>query len=116
MTLEEAEKIFDVPPGRLQQFVSFGFIKAIGNACGATDYCDEDFNRIGLIETLLSAGFTPEETKRVLYLTENMGTDEEQIRMLRKRRNSLLSDIHEKQQLLDNLDFMIWHKRKQGGK
>jgi len=116
MTLEEAEKIFDVPPGRLQQFVSFGFIKAIGNACGVTDYCDEDFNRIGLIETLLSAGFTPEETKRFLYLTENMGTDEEQIRMLRKRRNSLLSDIHEKQQLLDNLDFMIWHKRKQGGK
>ncbi len=95
--------------------MSFGFIKSIGNTCGSTDYCTEDFDRIGLIETLLSAGFTPEETKKFLKLTENMGTDEEQIRMLRKRRNSLLNDIHEKQQLLDSLDFMIWNKKKQGG-
>lgn len=115
MTLEEAEKKFDLPPGRLKQYVSFGFIKSTGSTCGTTDYCAEDFERIGLIETLLSAGFSTEETKKFLHLTENMGTDEEQIRMLRKQRKSLLSDIHKKQQLIDNLDFMIWNKKKQGG-
>ena len=113
MTLEEAEKKFDLPPGRLKQYVSFGFIKGTGSAGDATDYCAEDFERIGLIETLLSAGFSTEETKEFLHLTENIGTDEEQIRMLRKRRNSLLNDIHEKQRLLDSLDFMIWNKKKQ---
>lgn len=32
MTLEEAEKKFDLPPGRLKQYVSFGFIKGTGSA------------------------------------------------------------------------------------
>ena len=40
-------------------------------------------------------------------------TNEEQIRMLRKQRFELLDGIHEKQQLLDQLDYMILEKKKQ---
>lgn len=113
MTLAEAEKKFNLPMDTLKKYVSFGFIQAKRSETHAEDYRDQDFERLGLIETLMSAGFTEEETLKYLALTENMGTDEEQIRMLRKQRRSLLNDIHKKQQLLDNIDFMIWDKKKE---
>lgn len=108
MTLEEAGKKFDFPIDKLQRYVSFGFIK--NNS--PDGYEEEDFNRLGLIETLLGAGFTVEEAGRYLSLTENTGSDAEQIRMLKKQRRLLLDDIHKKQQFLDNLDYMIWKKNR----
>ena len=38
-------------------------------------------------------------------------TKEEQIRILRKSRSQLLDEIHSKQQLLDQLDYMIHEVR-----
>ena len=111
MTLPEAEKKFALPIKTLEDYVAFGFIRKVEDAGNIPLYADEDFHRLGLIQTLLSAGFTPEETRAYLSLTENMGTDEEQVRMLRKQRWSLLNDIHKKQQILDKLDFMIWNKK-----
>lgn len=40
-------------------------------------------------------------------------TKENQVRILRKNRALLLDEIHEKQQLLDRLDYMI-HEIKEG--
>lgn len=37
---------------------------------------------------------------------------EEQIRILRKNRAQLLDEIHEKQQQLDQLDYMLYEIRK----
>ena len=113
MTLAEAEKKFNLPIDTLKKYVSFGFIQAKNSETHADDYLDQDFERLGLIETLMSAGFTVEETLKYLVLTENTGTDEEQIRMLRKKRRLLLGEIHKKQQLLDKIDFMIWNKKKE---
>lgn len=39
-------------------------------------------------------------------------TKEEQIRIIRKYRLQLLDEIHSKQQLLDQLDYMIYKIRK----
>lgn len=115
MTLPEAEKKFALPLKTLEDYVAFGFIRKVENADNVPLYADEDFERLGLIQTLLSAGFTPEETRRYLSLSEGTGTVEEQVRMLRKRRGILLSDIHRQQQLLDKIDFMIWNKKKLEG-
>lgn len=111
MTLKEAEKKFDLPQKTLKKYVALGFIRKVGMMETDDNYQEDNFERLGLIDTLLSAGFTPEETKRYLLLTENLGADEEQINMLKKQRRSLLDDIHKKQQLLDSLDFMIWDKK-----
>ena len=43
---------------------------------------------------------------------ENGKTKEDQIRILRKSRAQLLDEIHSKQQLLDQLDYMIHEVRK----
>lgn len=108
MILEEAGKKFNFSVDTLKKYVSYGFIKSTY----PDGYTEEDFAHIGLIQMLMDAGFTAEETKRYLILTEEAGTDEEQIRMLKKQRWSLLDEIHKKQQLLDHLDYMIWKKNR----
>lgn len=111
MTLNDAAKKFDLPLETLKKYISFGLIRENSNTDGTVQYKDSDFERLGLVDTLIRSGFTLEETKKYLLLTEDMGADEEQIRMLKKQRRSLLNDIHKKQQLLDNLDYMIWNKK-----
>lgn len=53
-----------------------------------------------------------EITKQV---EKNGNTKEEQIRILRKNRAQLLEEIHGKQQLLDQLDYMLY-QMKEGGR
>ncbi|MCM1008435.1 MAG: MerR family DNA-binding protein [Ruminococcus flavefaciens] len=69
------------------------------------------YENSGLIQLLTDVGFTPEEIKDYLELSETSPNDEEQIRMVRRHRRKLLDDIHEKQKLLDKLDFIIWEKK-----
>lgn len=52
-------------------------------------------------------GMGPELADRFEALTEK-GADAEQIRVLRKYRYRLLEEIHRKQQLLDQLDYLIY--------
>ncbi|MGO5543253.1 hypothetical protein ACTQWG_12275 [Blautia sp. HCP3S3_H10_1] len=53
--------------------------------------------------TLSKAGFSKEELKRISECEDR----EWQIQMLRKYRFKLLDEIHEKQQSLDEIDYMI---------
>lgn len=112
MTLAEAEKIFDISIDILEKYVSSGFIKPGASSCGVVEYKEEDFERLGLINILTNADFSTEEIKKYLDLEDNTGTDAEQIRMLRKQRRYLLDAIHEKQKILDQLDFIVWKKKK----
>lgn len=112
MTLTEAEQKFGVSCDTLKKYVSFGLIQACKTNPDVCEYRDEDFERLGLIDFLINLGFSPEETKKYLDLTESPDTEEEQIRMLQRQRRSLLDDIHRKQQLLDCLDFIIREKKK----
>ncbi len=45
-------------------------------------------------------------------MEENGRTKEEKIRILRKNRAQLLEEIHGKQQLLDQLDYMLYEMKK----
>lgn len=107
MTLQEAVKQFGLPHSVLEKYISYGFIRKNNIS---DEYREEDFERLGLIDILLGAGFTPEEAKRYLLLTESKGTDEQQLSMLKKQRRVLLEDIHKKQRFLDSIDYMIWMK------
>lgn len=66
MTLEQAGKRFGVSVHTLEKYVSYGFIKQIKTNGISAIYNDTDFEQLGLIDTLLSTGFTPEETKKYL--------------------------------------------------
>lgn len=51
-----------------------------------------------------------EEIKKALNLED--GESEEQVRTLRKKRGALLSDIHNRQQILDKIDYILYKKEK----
>lgn len=112
MTLREVVSKYDVSYDTIEKYVTFGFIDKLEKDNGSYDYESENFERLGLIDTLLSAGFSYHDVKKYMTLSENNEAEEEQVCMLKKQRRSLLNDIHEKQQLLDNLDFIIWNKKK----
>lgn len=115
MTLQEASKRFDIPIEILQQYEENGLLQNADPDDKSDGYEEDDFRQLGLARFLLNAGFTLKETKKYLKLMKDKGTKEEQIRMLRKQRFELLDGIHEKQQILDQLDFLIWEKRSNRG-
>lgn len=113
MTLREASKSFGIAEDVLRQYEKNGLLKSTSANGGADNYREEDFEQLGLIKFLLETGFSFKDLKRYLELMRNSKTTDEQIYMLRKRRSELLEGIHEKQQLLDRIDYMIWEKRKE---
>ena len=62
-----------------------------------------------LVGLLKSSGMTDDEVKSFLRRCESNCCCAEKVRILRKTRMSLLDTIHEKQTLLDKLDYLIWN-------
>ena len=62
-----------------------------------------------LVGLLKSSGMTDDEVKSFLRRCESNCCCAEKVRILRKTRTSLLDTIHEKQTLLDKLDYLIWN-------
>lgn len=112
LTLQDASKMFDIPVDTLHQYEENGLLQSTEQNRKTGSYEEEDFKQLGLVRFLLNVGFTQKEAKRYLDLMRDSGTGEEQIRMLRKQRYELLDRIHEKQQMLDQIDYMIWEKKK----
>lgn len=58
---------------------------------------------------------TPQRLKRYLnLLVEGDSSGSEKMRMLKVLRFSLLEDIHDKQQLLDNVDYALYRIKREG--
>ncbi|MDO4285759.1 MAG: MerR family transcriptional regulator [Eubacteriales bacterium] len=117
MTLETAGRRYGISGEQLEVYLSSG-LSGAGTLTETGVYTEADLETLGLIGTLMRAGFSREETKQYLMLGEKQKADwtsAVQIRMLRKHRSSLLENIHEKQQLLDSIDFMIRNKKKEKG-
>ena len=118
MTLEEAGKRFAIGIEKLKGHEKDGLLSHQTQADGTFDYAESDFGNVGLIHALLKAGMDVPTLKS--YLALSTGDAEEQknkLRILRKARGRLLEEIHEKQQSLDQIDYIIGQTRKeQGGK
>ena len=107
MNLHEVAKQFGLASQTVHAYEEAGLLRTQVNC---EEYREDDIARLGLIDTLVKAGFELQEIKR--YVTVST---QEQIRMLRSQRKKLLGDIHVKQQTLDSIDYIIWEKGKQGG-
>lgn len=113
MTLNEASKRFHISMEKLKAYEEGGLLEHQTLADGTFDYTETELRRIGLIHSLLKSGMDMEALKRYLCLLDDKtGSKEEQIRILRKQRCQLLDEIHDKQQTLDELDYMIQKAKK----
>lgn len=108
MTLNEASKRFHISIEKLKSYEENGLLEHQTLADGTFDYTETEFWHIGLIHSLLRSGIDMEVLKKYLRLIKDKtSSKQEQIKILRKQRYELLDDIHDKQQVLDELDYMI---------
>lgn len=114
MTLQEASVRFQINAEKLNYYEKSGLLESRQMVSGIPDYTEDELRRVGLIHSLMKAGFDMDSLKKYFSLT---GSDnrsrEERIRLLRKQRCRLLEEIHDKQQSLDELDYMIETIRKE---
>ena len=108
MTLSEASKRFRISTEKLKIYEENNLLEHRTLADGTFDYTETELRQIGLIHSLLKSGMDMAIVKKYLrLLNDKTENKEEQIRILRKQRCKLLDDIHDKQQALDDLDYMI---------
>ncbi|MDE6579878.1 MAG: MerR family transcriptional regulator [Ruminiclostridium sp.] len=108
MTLNEASTRFQIDIDKLKSYEENGLFSHRILADGVSNYTQTDIRRIGLIHSLQKFGMNMEELKKYLGLFDGKPeSKDEQIRILKKQRCKLLDEIHEKQQSLDELDYMI---------
>lgn len=113
MNIYEASRRFHISMDKLRFCEENGLLKSHPNPDGETEYTEQELRRIGVILPLLKAGFELEPLKHYLSLLDGeCGDIDGQIRVLRKQRCKLLDVIHDKQQSLDELDYMIETLRK----
>lgn len=117
MTLTEAGTRFSISIEKLKFYEENGLLKCSCQKNGIPDYTEEDLGGVGLIQFLLKAGFDMDTLKQYFFLSAGSsakaGKKSERIRLLREQRYRLLDEIHEKQQFLDELDYMIEKIRKE---
>lgn len=108
MTINEASKRFHISIDKMKSYEDKGLLEHTTLEDGTFDYTEEEIGRVGVICSLLKSGMDPRDLKKYLR-----GEDkEEQIRILRKQRCELLDNIHDKQQVLDEIDYLIREMRK----
>ncbi len=111
MTIQELGERCCIPVEKLKLYESCGLLPE--KRGGEKEYTDEDLERLGLVCTLTKAGFTCGEIKQYISYPKGKEGKEQQILMLKRQRGKLLETLHQKQQILDKIDYMILKKRKE---
>lgn len=116
VTLQEASVRFQINMEKLDLYEKNGLLECGRLINGVPDYTDDELRRVGLIHSLLKAGFDMDSLKRYFSRSDQSDADkQEKLRLLRKQRCKLLEEIHGKQQSLDELDYMIEKMKNFGG-
>ena len=74
---------------------------------GVWQYDDEDLERLSTIMTLHDIGFTTEEVETYMrLLLEQPESSQKRLRMMEKKRNETLDEIHFHERQLQRLDYL----------
>lgn len=113
MTLDEVSRQFHISIEKLKFYEENGLLECKQFVDDIPDYTEDELHKVALIQSLLKAGFETNTLKKYFTLcNENKEDRKEKIRLLRKQRFQLLDEIHDKQQSLDEIDYMIERIRK----
>lgn len=114
MTIQEAVRRYHIHLEALQFCEENGLLSGICTTDKNRDYREEDLLQVSQFAFLLKAGMDTDMLKQYSRLVQSRtNTAFEQIKILRKCRYRLLEEIHKKQQVLDQLDYLIYEIRQQ---
>lgn len=107
MTIEEASLRYQIPMDILKEYESWGLCGAVKKVMGAWQYDDEDLERLSLVITLHDIGFTKEEVETYMRLAlERPDSEQERLRMLGRKRDAALDELHVRERQLERLDYL----------
>lgn len=113
MTVEEVSRKYHISVEKIRYYEENGLLKHNVLSDGKIEYTEEQIYCVGMIYSLLKIGMDIEKIKAYMKLFyENKSDKSGQIQILRKQRVLLLAEIHKKQQVLDELDYMISRLKK----
>ena len=113
MTIQEASDRYQIPVNILKEYESWGLCGAVKKVMGAWQYDDEDLERLSLMMTLHDIGFTTEEVKTYMRLTlEQSDSERERLRMLSRKRDAALDELHFRERRLQRLDYLRYEIQK----
>ena len=112
MTLEEASKRFCLEIAHLHLYEEKGLLTGEKAENGTVEYSETELQKAVQLYFLEEAGVSFDVLKQYAISTEKgAGAAVDRVRILRKCRYQLLDEIHQKQQSLDRVDYLI-HKIK----
>ncbi len=101
MTFKEVCEKYKIDKKEIVYFVDEGVI--------AKDNLDDDaIKRIGQIILFLKAGFEKDSICRYFLCDKSLNGKTEQAQMLRRFREKLLDNVHDKQKQLDQIDYILY--------
>ncbi len=113
MTIEEASDRYNVPVEILQEYQKWGLCDAVKDVMGAWQYDDKDIERLSMIMTLHDIGFSNGEVENYMKLSlSGDATASERLRILDRKREGALDEIHFRQAQLDRMDYLRHEIRK----
>ena len=114
MTINEASERYQIPLEILKEYESWGLCGTVKRGMGAWQYDDQDLERLSTIMALHDMGFTADEVESYMrLLLSDTDTARERMRMLEKRRDQALDEIHLKEKQLQRLDYLRHQMRGQ---
>lgn len=113
MKILEASERYQIPIELLREYESWGLYGAVKKVMGDWQYDDQDLERLSMIMTLHDIGFTNEEVETYMkLLIAGESTGNERLRMLNKKRNSALDEIHFREKQLERMDYLRFEIQK----
>lgn len=113
MTIDEASERYNIPVSILREYESWGLCGEVKKVMGAWQYDKSDLEKLSVIMTLHDVGFENGEVEAYMrLLLSGASTEEERMKMLQKRREGTLDEIHFRERQLDRLDYLRYEIQK----
>ena len=110
MTMDEASRRYNIPLEILHEYEHWGLCGAVRKVIGAWQYDDTDLERLSMIMTLHDIGFKNSEIETYMKkLLEKESGEDQCLKMLEQKRQSILDEIHFREKQLSNLDYLRYN-------
>lgn len=114
MTIDEASQKYNIPIKILKEYENWGLCQEVKKVMGSWHYDDHDIERLSMIMTLHDIGFTNEEIEKyMLLMMQGKISEKECIKMLNKKRNGILDEVHLKEKQISRLDYLRYEINKE---
>ena len=117
MTIYEASERYNIPIEILKLYESWNLCGVVKDVMDEWQYDDTDLERLSLIMALHDIGFSNDEIESYMrLLLEDNQSDISRLKILDKKRDDVLRDIHIREKQLQRLDYLRYHIRKEHSK